>query len=358
MHGAPLRPAFAAIAWTLAAVGAASLLGGCSSQALLAIMPGVVNDPSNRTLRQEILAKATPELCTELLRRSIPLRMREEDPGTGRLYPQTCQVRPIANGNILIDFTARGFAWTNVTRRVGLSASASIEYEADFQLHDGSMWVYFRHRSTVAKKLDLLMVESPVPSVVGTFVPGAQQMVGPLAERVMEQELMRGFTVVRDDDGYATFSLGTLPVGQRPRTPFERRGSREVLVNERIEIHQEQRDFLGPFMVEDDDMALFITATVEGAPAVDLLVVTEMTASPWVESHLTQAGAAPLPSAAVLDEPVTAGALHRRAVRVPRGRVYVVVDNTRSAGVTAPAGAGGDDRAALVTLGVEIDDAP
>jgi hypothetical protein len=349
MLGAPLRTGL--LCAVLSSVG-------CSSQALLAIMPGVVNDPANRTLRQEILAKATPELCTELLRRNIPLHLRDEDPGTGRLYPQSCQVRPIANGNIQIDFTARGFAWTNVTKRVGLSASASIEYEADFRLEDDSMWIWFRHRSTVAKKLDLLMVESPVPSVVGTFVPGAQQLVGPIAERVMERELTRGFTVVRDEDGYATFALGVLPVGQRPRTPFERKGSREVLANERVEIHQEQRDFLGPFMVEDDDMALYITAQVEGAPAVDLLVVTEMAAGPWLESHITQAGAAALPSPALLDEPVREGALHKRAVRVPKGRSYVVLDNSRSAGTTAPPGAGGDDRAALVTIGVELDDAP
>lgn len=339
-----------------AALGAATA-SGCSSQALLAIMPGVVNDPENRTLRQEILAKATPELCGELLRQTIPLRLGERDPAMGRLYPQSCQARILGNGNLQIDFAARGFAWTNVTRRVGLQASASVEYEADFRLEDGSMWIWFRHRSTVAKKLDLLMVEAP-PQGLGALVPGAQQLVAPIAEAVLERELARGFTVVRDDDGYATFALGTLPVGKRPAAPFERTGSRQVLVNDRIEVHQDQRDLVGPFLVEDDDMALYLTVAVEGAPAIDLLVVPEMTGGPWLEATVTQPGAIPPPGPALLDEAVAAGGIHRRAVRVPKGRVYVVLDNTATAGRTPPAGAAGDDRAALVTLGVELDGAP
>lgn len=358
MAGSPVRPRLVAVALAAAAALGGAAGGGCSSQALLAIMPGVVNDPENRTLRQEILQKATPELCAELLRRNIPLRLGDQDPGTGRLYPQSCQARVLANGNLQIDFAARGFAWTNVTKRVGLTASASIEYEADFRLEDGSMWIWFRHRSTVAKKVELPMIESPVPSAIGSLVPGAQQMIGPLAEGVLERELKRGFTVVRDDDGYATFALGVLPVGQRPPAPFERTGSRQVLANERVEIHQDQRDFVGPFLIEDDDMALYLTLGVEGAPAIDVLVVPEMTGGPWLEGHLTQAGAAPPPGMALLDEPVASGPLHRRAIRVPKGRVYVVLDNTATAGRTAPAGTGGDDRAALVTLGIELDDAP
>jgi hypothetical protein len=331
---------------------------GCSSQGLLAIMPGVVNDPSNYTLRQEILAKATPELCGELLARNIPIRLRDEDPGSGRMVPQSCQVRPIANGNLQVDFSARGWAWTNVTKRVGLQATASVEYETDFRLQDGSMWIFFKHRSTVAKKMDLLMIESPVAGGIGSLVPGAQALVAPIAERVLEKELTRGFTVVRDSDGYAQFSLGILPVGQRPTAPFEKRGSRQVLANERIEVHQDQRDLVGPFLIEDDDMALFLTVGVEGAPAVDLLVVSEVVGQPWLETHITQAGPSPPPGPPLAEESVPSGALLRRAVRVPKGRVYVVLDNTATAGPTPPAGVQGDDRAALVTLGIELDDAP
>jgi len=325
-------------------------------------MPGTINDPSNRTLRQELLAEGMAEMCEELLKRSVPLHLRDEDPGMGRMYPTSCQTRPLANGNLQLDFAARGFAWTNVTKRIGFSASATVEYETDFQLDGSTMYVYFRQKATAANRLDILMTEQTAQNPLGGLLPGVvnpQQLIAPLATKVFQEELARGFTVVRDEDGYATFALGVLPPGQRPPAPFDREdGGREVLVNERLEVHQGQRDYVGPFLVEYEDMALFITAGLEGSTAVDILVVTEAVGGPWVESAITKAGETAATGTPVHEEPLASGPLLRRAVRVPPGRVYVVLDNTASAGQTTPVGAAGDDRAALVTLGVEIDDAP
>lgn len=344
----------------LATLGAAS--AGCTSQGLLAIMPGTINDPSNRTLRQELLADGMSEMCGELMKRSVPLHLRDEDPGMGRMYPTSCQTRPLANGNLQLDFSARGYAWTNVTKRIGFSASATVEYETDFQLDGSTMYVYFRQKATAANKLDVLMTEQIAQNPLGAVLPGVvspQQILAPLASKVFEEELARGFTVVRDADGYATFGLGVIPLGEKPPAPFDREeGGREVLVNERVEVHQGQRDYVGPFLVEYEDMALFITAGVEGSPAVDLIVVSDPVGAPWVEAAITRPGADGPSGATVYEEPLIAGALLRRAVRVPPGRIYLVVDNTATAGKTAPAGTTGDDRSALVTLGVELDDAP
>ena len=50
--------------------------------------------------------------------------------------------------------------------------------------------------------------------------------------------------------------------------------------------------------------------------------------------------------------------LWRRTVPLAAGSYYVVLDNTATAGVTAPAGHAHDDRAALVSYGVQIGDRP
>jgi hypothetical protein len=350
----------------LTSIAAAAVLSattlGCTSQGLLAIMPGTINDPSNRTLRQELLAEGMSEMCEELMKRSVPLHLRDEDPGMGRIFPTSCQTRPLANGNLQLDFAGRGYAWTNVTKRMGFSASATVEYETDFQLDGSTMYVYFRHKGTPANKLDVIMTEQVAQNPLGSVLPGVanpQQLLAPLAAKLFQEELARGFTVVRDEDGYATFALGVLPLGQRPTAPFDREdGGREVLVNERIEVHQGQRDYIGPFLVEYEDMALFVTAGVEGAPAVDIVVVADAVGSQWTESAITKPGADAPPGTPVYEESLATGPLLRRAIRVPPGRIYLVVDNTATAGKTAPGGSVGDDRAALVNLGVELDDAP
>lgn len=354
-----MQPRTATQPWRRGLVALAALAAtsaGCTSQGLLAIMPGTINDPSNRTLRQELLAEGMTEMCAELMKRSVPLHLRDEDPGMGRMYPTSCQTRPLANGNLQLDFAGRGFAWTNVTRRIGFSASATVEYETDFQLDGSTMYVYFRQKATPANKLDVLMTEQVAQNPLGTVLPGMvnpQQLLAPLASKLFQEELARGFTVVRDEDGYATFALGVLPLGQRPPAPFDRDGDdREVLTNERIEVHQGQRDYVGPFLVEYEDMALFITAGLEGAPAVDLVVVSDPVGGPWVETAITKPGAEAPPGAPVYDEALMTGALLRRAVRVPPGRVWLVIDNTATVGKTAPS-----ESTALVNLGIELDDA-
>jgi hypothetical protein len=45
-------------------------------------------------------------------------------------------------------------------------------------------------------------------------------------------------------------------------------------------------------------------------------------------------------------------------IRVPKGAYYVVLDNTSTAGKSAPPTTALDDRAALVSLAVELGDAP
>ena len=92
-----------------------SLLGtvcGACGQGALGVMPGVVNDPGNLSLRRAILAFATSQLCSEMRKRSVPLRLRDDDPVTGRFYPGSCVAQELANGNLFLQFGGSGVVWT------------------------------------------------------------------------------------------------------------------------------------------------------------------------------------------------------------------------------------------------------
>ena len=344
----------------------ATLVSACTPQAYIAIMPGVVNNPANRTLRREILAFGTGSLCKELLKRSVPLKLRDEDPTLGRFFPKTCKIEPLENGDLYVQFAGFGYAWSNLTKRLSFSASAAIQYEQDFRLDGSTMYIYFKPAATTAKKFELKMVEQaalPTSPVTPLFPGGdARSFMSQIGEGMLAREIGRGFTVIRESDGTASFGVGLLAVGERPLAPYERKDDARLLyVNEAIEIHQEQRDYVGPIEVPDKGMALYLTMSVTGAPAVDLLVVPRQIGDPWLDQYTTVPQAGGPPGAPILDETVNldpTGRLTKRLVRVPKGSYYVVLDNTTTAGRSSPPQTALDDRAALVSLGIELGDAP
>jgi hypothetical protein len=301
--------------------------------------------------------------------------LRDGDPATGRFFPSTCDVRELANGNLFLQFSGRGYAWTNVTGRIGFEASAAVEYAQDFIMDGGTMFVYFRQKQTQSTDFRALMVERSTAAgstavgqgfaeLLAGGVAAASQQIG---QRILQSKVAQGFTVVRDSDGAVSFALGVLEQGQRPAVPFAGGESdRTVLANERTEIHNGQRDYLGPFTVPDTDQALFLTAVLEGAPAIDVLVVPKTTAEGWLDGYVRQAATAGPPATPFSDEVLEAATAlpgqplgaWRRALRLPVGQYYVVLDHTASAGRTTPQAQATDDRAALVSYAVQLGDAP
>lgn len=336
------------------------LLGATCGQGSLSILPGVVNNPSNLTLRRELLSFGTRQLCAEMRKRSIPLRLRDEDPATGRFYPTSCLAKELANGNMFVQFGGSGFVWTNLTKRMGFEASAAVEYDQDFLMDGGTMYVYFRQRATSAASFTTKLVEQAAAVTAGTL-PLAQgsAYANALGAQIMKTEITRGFTVLREGDGSVQFGLGVIEKGERPRAPYQKEDNGKLLLaNERTEIHQNQRDYIGPIEVTDDDQALTLTVAIEGAPAIDVLLVTRAGGEPWLQTYATQPASTPPPLLPLIDEPVFAGAVWRRTLALPKGLYYLVADNTGTAGRTQPTSYALDDRAALVSYGVELGDAP
>ncbi|MCC6523632.1 MAG: hypothetical protein IT373_13335 [Polyangiaceae bacterium] len=357
----------AALVRLLAAFIGLASLGATCGQAGLAVMPGVINNPANHALRQALLGFATSEMCSELLHRSVPLSLRDGDPTIGRFYPQTCQVQQVANENLYVSFAGHGYAWSSLSKRIGFVASAGVQYEYDFLMDGGTMYVYFRQVSTGASEFRPTMVEAPSAGALGPLIgANLQGFVQQLGSRLLAAELAKGFTVVRHGDGDTTFSLGVLETGTRPFAPFDRaESSWPLLANERTEIHTGQRDYTGPYLVDGSGEALYLTLALEGAPAVDVLVVPKELGDAWLGAYEQQGPAGPPPGQPLADEPVAATPtvgtpppVYRRMFRLPRGSYYIVLDNTATAGASVPAGVPGDDRAALVSYAVQLGDAP
>jgi len=331
-------------------------------------MPGIFNDGEHRTLRRDFLRFAMDEICPQLLRQTIPLKLRGADPSTGRFFPTACEVTELGNEkNLFVQLEGHGYAWNGVTGRLGFEAQAKVEFEHDFLLDGATMYIYFRRRHVQTSTFTPLLVEraseppSQVVQMLGTDMATAAKQIG---DEVLRGQLGRGFTVVREPNGKTRVAVGVLPVGEQPFEPYDTSdASWPVLVNDRTELHTGQADFVGPFTVEDGD-ALWLTALVEGAPAVDVLVYAKMAAMPWVSAYERQANAAPPPmpppvfQQAIQAAPTGKVFPFRAPLRLPAGEYVIVFDHSGVAGPTSPVVQPMDDRAALVSYAVQLGDPP
>src|SRR5437868_5522488 len=83
-------------------------LGASCGQTAITLMPGVVNDPGNRSLRRALFGFATDKVCGEMKSRSLPLKMGGGDPSTGRFFPTGCSVTQLGNENLFVQFVGHG----------------------------------------------------------------------------------------------------------------------------------------------------------------------------------------------------------------------------------------------------------
>ena len=337
-----------------------SFVGASCGQKSLAIMPGVLNDPGNHSLCWALFSYAQGQICKETQKRSVPIKLRADDPATGRFFPSSCTAQELANENLFLQFGGYGYAWSNLTKRVSFEAGGAVEYQHDFLMDGSTMYLYFRQKSTSATAFTTRLVEQQPTSLPGMPGGTTQSFLDAVGAQILKNELARGFTVIRDPDGGVDFGLGVVEKGKRPTSPFQvAQGSKRlVLANDRSEVHQNQREYAGPFEVVGKGKALYLNVAIDGAPAIDVLVVHRGQGEEWLGQYTTSVAPGPPPAPPVLDEAATAGMVWRRTVPLPAGQYYVVFDNTAAAGRTAPAGQGNDDRAALVSYAVELGDAP
>jgi hypothetical protein len=354
------------LVWLLPTVALAAA-SGCASndslggRAVTVLGAGVMNDPANKSLRFDILKFGLDSFCGEMLKGGAPLKFGDDEPVVGRFFADSCESQVLddeTHKSFIVQYTGKGYAWTNLSQRLGFSSRGVVEYETDFQLSDGAMYVYFRPHQIDGAAFQTSLVES---TLAKTALAASGVNADELGKHIVDSQLRRGFTVIRRDAaGDADFALGLVPTGEHPFKPFDvKRTAKQILANERTEVHSGQQDYVGAFEVKDGNQALYLTVAVDGVPSADVLVVPKPIGDTLLDQYLHAAGGASLSSPALLDETASQGAsFWQRFVNVEPGRYYVVLDNSAKLGKSAPDSHTLDDAAAKVDYLVLLGDRP
>lgn len=306
--------------------------------AMSVVSAGVLNDPANKTLRFDLLTYGMDRFCEEMLRRGAPLKLADGDPVLGRFFADGCSSQVLDTSerqSVVLRFSGRGYGYTNLTGRLGFTSTGLVEYAADFQLADESMYIYFRPRSVGQVEFGPLLIESALARASVGVSGVSPEEVG---KDIVERQLARGFTVIRrTHTGEVEYSPGLLPLGQRPFRPYQVSGSTKLTIdNDRTEIFAGQQDFIGGLHVGDADRRLFLNVALDGAPAAELFVIPATDAQTMLQAYVTRAGSAPLPRAPLLEAQVVARTPLQLALDVPRGDYFIVFDHSAGVGRVAP----------------------
>jgi hypothetical protein len=309
--------------------------------AMSVVSAGVLNDPSNKTLRFDLLTYGMDRFCEEMLRRGAPLKLSDGDPVLGRFFADGCSSQVLDDPerqSVVLRFSGKGYGYTNLTGRLGFTSTGLVEYAADFQLADESMYIYFRPRSVGQVAFGPLLIESTLARAgVGVGVSGlSPEEVG---KDIVERQLARGFTVIRrTETGEVEYSPGLLPLGRRPFKPYQVSGSAKLTIdNDRTEIFAGQQDFVGGLHVTDADRRLFLNVALDGAPAAELFVISAADAQTMLQAYVTRAGSAPLPRAPLLEAQLAARTPLQLSLDVPPGDYFLVFDHSPDVGRVMPA---------------------
>jgi hypothetical protein len=336
------------------AIGAALL--GCPNP--VCKFRGTINQPENLSMRRSLLRKGMGDVCKQMLERSAPLRLTPDSPVIGRFFPQQC-VANEQDENLHLQFSGIGYGWTNVSKKMTFTASASALYRYDFRVReegDCDIYAYFRPSRIDASDFKVHRIEGTAANVFNAFT----NMGETFGRQLVGKKLQEGFTVVSYDakETNVDFALGIVPVGQPIPHPYQTRGGeRATYESERVEVHQNQREFVGPVPVEGSGRAIFVTVQVDGAPAVDVLLMRKEEGDASLRLYFEYPQAGPLAAVPLGGDVAQQGQELRRAFAVGPGMYYVVFDNTPSAGQVSPPMNSFDDRAAVVSYLIQVGDA-
>ena len=210
-----------------------------------------------------------------------------------------------------------------LTRRVGFTASFSVEYKPDFYATEDDLYVWGKF-SKIPTAPDFRIVASENALVNMATITPAGTLANTLANTMLSSQLGRGFTVVHTSDG-DDFALGILSPPQKPPRMFTAGEDNTVLATGYAEIQPSQRDFLGPFTVSGSGKALTLKATLDKA-ALNYTLVDRATGERWRQSYerAEPLGAPPAQPIAMSGLPL--GTTQRPYALAP-GQYYFVLEN-------------------------------
>jgi hypothetical protein len=232
-----------------------------------------------------------------------------------------------------VSFAGNGYGYMTPARRIGFSVSGTVELRPAIQLAGDNAYVFGQFNRIISgPTFQVGYIENPVVDIAANM-PGIGNVANLFGNQVVASELTRGFTVVNNDKGN-DFALGILTPPQLPTHPFDTSTSeRYTFINETIEVHQNERDYLGPFEVPSGK-SLYLSFSNQG-PALDVMVVARYVGDAWRDQY--QKGMlAPPPGAVMGGGPLQSNMSDSRKYALPPGSYYVVIDNTAAAGLVSP----------------------
>jgi hypothetical protein len=320
---------------------------------------GPINDPSNRTLRRNILSYGLSQFCQQMLTRNAPLKLAPDAPVIGRFYAQHCQQQILDNGDLWVQFDGMGYAFTNLSRKVTFTNASSIQYDQDFRCaDDNSIYAYFDPRRVSPPNFHVLQIEQPMANLMQNWI---QPFADNFGNQMVTGQLAQGITVIQSDDGTTDFDVGHLPLGRRPNHPFNIHGKDRVTVESlRTQVYANERDFIGPIVVEGSGRAIYMMMQLDGQQAVDVMLIPKAQGDAALQAYVNFGPVGPLPYPPMMSDVLQYGMQYQRAVPVPAGMYYVVIDNTGTAGQAAPPATApfGASPAAVINYAIQMGDAP
>lgn len=311
---------------------------------------GVVN--SSPELRWWLFSNfGASKICPEMMKRGVPLKLPQTGAASvGRFFPSNCQVQvDDARKAIVMNAAGTGYVLLPFTRRVGFSVSMGVEYLPDFKLDDDATYVWGKFsRFIVPPNLQILGVENPVINLASQTPFGS--VAGIIGNGLVASEIGKGFTVVRQEDG-DDFTLGHLDPPAKPARQFKPGKDHFLLASDLTSVSSSAREYLGPFTVEDNDVALYFRANVQTAP-LSYYVVDRSVGEPWRRSYESAQPLAPPPGNVIARGPLAVGEA-RLAFPVGSGVYYIVLENTAPAPLL---GVVGNETVSQVSYGVELGD--
>jgi hypothetical protein len=270
-----------------------------------------------------------------MLKRSVPVRLVERAPATGRFFPTSCNVTiNEQNRTIVVAIGGTGYGFVQPARRIGFSVTGAVEYRPDFVIAGDDTYLWAKvNRMVDGPHFQAGYMENPVVDAMGNL-PMFGNVANFLGNQAVSGVMTQGFTVVHNDGRGDDFTIGIIHPPQRPLHPFlVNTDERLTFANETTDIQQAQRDFLGPFEVAKPGQALFFSAQVQG-PAVNVTVVTKMVGDAWREAYQTGRPSTAPPGPVLYGNAVNPGLVDTRRYNVPPGLYYIVVDNPGPGGLS------------------------
>jgi len=274
-------------------------------------------------------------MCPEMLKKGVPLRLADRSPAIGRFFPQQCSYQvDDSRRTVAVSFAGTGYGYMVPAKRIGFNVSGTIELRPGIQLAGDRAYVFGQFNRIVAgPTFQVTFIENPVVDIAANF-PGVGSAANLFGNQIVAGELTRGFTVVNSDKGN-DFTLGILRPPAMPHHPYDTTTSeRFTFENETVEVHQGERDYIGPFEVPEAGKSLFLTLNNQG-PAVDVMIVARYVGDAWRDQY--QRGMlAPPPGPVIAGGPLQPNFNDVRRYALPPGSYYVVIDNTATAGLVSP----------------------